>query len=297
MLRPTAEMPRGRDALTWLHSRAESSVWFDQVDRFRVGDIEFQCSFQRGSKADRFFIRKHRRLVEEYLDVFDDFPHANVVELGIAEGGSVALTALVAPPKKLVAFELDENRVDALDELIGRLALTERVHPYYGVDQADRTRLRAIIDEEFADEPLDLVIDDASHRLDETRASFETLFPRLRPGGLFLIEDWNQQQLSRVLGEALADPDSPISAEFERRLGEEQTAASKTTLRRREWHSGYRIKLIMELVLAQAESDEFLSEVTVGHLLVGVRRGPGQIDPLTFRLSDLFTDHLGLLPR
>lgn len=287
MPRPTAEMPRRRDVLTWLDSRAEGSGWFDQVDRFRVGDIEFQCSFQRGSKADRFFIRKHRRLVEEYLDVFDDFPHSNVVELGIAEGGSVALMALVAPPKKMVALELDENRVDALDELIGRLALTERVHPYYGVDQADRTRLRAIIDEEFADEPLDLVIDDASHRLDKTRASFETLFPRLRPGGLFLIEDWNQQQLSRVLGEALANPDSPTSAEFERRLGEEPTAGSKT----------YRIKLIMELVLAQAESDEFLSEVTVGHLLVGVRRGPGQIDPLAFRLSELFTDHLGLLPR
>lgn len=151
-------MSRGRDALTWLPSEPAASEWFDQSDRFRVGDVEFHCSFQVGSKANRFFIRKHRRLIEQYLDAFDDFPHANVVELGIAEGGSVALIALVTPPKKLVALELDEKRVDALDELIGRLTLTERVRPYYGVDQADRARLGAIIDDEFGDEPLDLVI-------------------------------------------------------------------------------------------------------------------------------------------
>ncbi len=297
MLRLAAEMPRGRDALTWLPSQRGSSVWFDHVDRFRVRDIEFHCSFESGSKPDRFFIRKHRPLVEDYLDVFDRFPHANIVELGIAEGGSVALTALVSRPKKLVAVELDENRVQALDDLIEQLALTERVRPYYGVDQANRTRLQTIIDDEFADEQLDLVIDDASHRLDKTRASFETLFPRLRPGGLFLIEDWNQQRLSRTLGQELTDhPDSPIRTELERRLAAGSTAVPASSGLAAE-EKRVRITLIIELVLAQAESDEFLSGLTIGHLLVGVRRGGGHLDPRTFRLSDLFTDHLGLLSR
>ena len=31
---------------------------------------------------------------------------------------------------------------------------------------------------------------DASHWLEETRTSFEILFPRLRPGGVYVIEDW-----------------------------------------------------------------------------------------------------------
>ena len=35
------------------------------------------------------------------------------------------------------------------------------VRPHYGVDQADRATLRAIVEEEFGDEPLDLVVDDA----------------------------------------------------------------------------------------------------------------------------------------
>ena len=38
--------------------------------------------------------------------------------------------------------------------------------------------------------PLDLVIDDASHMYQPTKASFEALFPCLRPGGLYVIEDW-----------------------------------------------------------------------------------------------------------
>jgi hypothetical protein len=37
---------------------------------------------------------------------------------------------------------------------------------------------------------LDLVIDDASHLYEPTRASFECLFPLLPPGGLYIIEDW-----------------------------------------------------------------------------------------------------------
>jgi hypothetical protein len=43
--------------------------------------------------------------------------------------------------------------------------------------------------EELANE-LDFVIDDASHTYEHTRRSFEILFPLLRPGGLYLIEDW-----------------------------------------------------------------------------------------------------------
>ena len=46
------------------------------------------------------------------------------------------------------------------------------------------------MDQEFGDEPLDLVIDDASHLYEPTRQSFQVLFPRLRHRGLYVIEDW-----------------------------------------------------------------------------------------------------------
>ena len=47
------------------------------------------------------------------------------------------------------------------------------------------------VDAAFGNRPLDLVMDDASHLGPQTRASFETLFPRLRAGGLYIIEDWS----------------------------------------------------------------------------------------------------------
>ena len=50
--------------------------------------------------------------------------------------------------------------------------------------------LRQIVEGELADE-LDLVVDDASHTYEETRASFEFLFPLLSPGGVYVIEDWS----------------------------------------------------------------------------------------------------------
>lgn len=280
-------MSRSRDTLTWLEpgDEAEESGWFEPGGRFRIGDVEFQCATSAHRSArGRFWIRKDRALVEEYLDLLDGFPKANVVELGIGDGGSVALTALLTEPKRLVAIELNPHRVEALDELIGDLGLSERVRLHYGVDQADRTRLGTIVEDEFAGEPLDLVIDDASHSLEETRASFETLFPRLRPEGQLLIEDWNHQHLlSRGIAEALARPDRPGLAEFERRLGEGPPEAPLS-------------RLVVELILAQAESDEFLTRVTIGPHWVAVRRGPATLDPGGFRLSDLYTDHLGLLP-
>ncbi|MFP3608175.1 class I SAM-dependent methyltransferase, partial [Paraburkholderia sp. SIMBA_053] len=36
-----------------------------------------------------------------------------------------------------------------------------------------------------------LVVDDASHFYEQTKTSFKTLFPLVRPGGLYIIEDWN----------------------------------------------------------------------------------------------------------
>ena len=60
---------------------------------------------------------------------------------------------------------------------------------HWRTDQRDRDKLEAIVAAEF-DGPLDLVLDDASHLFVPTRTSFELLFPRLAPGGLYVIEDW-----------------------------------------------------------------------------------------------------------
>ena len=60
--------------------------------------------------------------------------------------------------------------------------------------------------DDLADE-LDLVVDDASHTYEETRSSFEFLFPLLSPGGIYVIEDWSWAHHS-----AYQSPDAPFSS-------------------------------------------------------------------------------------
>jgi predicted O-methyltransferase YrrM len=275
---------RATERLTWIDtpSGTESRWPSGPRQRFRVGDVEFRCGFGE-SQGRRFAIRKDRTRTEEYLEFVERFQHDNIVELGIGSGGSIALTVLVAPPRKLVAIDIRPDRVEALDDLIRERGLAERVRLHYGVDQADRERLAAILENEFGEEALGLVVDDASHRLDETRTSFEALFPRLRPGGLFVIEDWNHEHLaSRALAEALTDPSPELKAQFKRRLAEGPPDPPLT-------------RLVIELILVNAVSDEFVREVRVGRGCACVYRGSGELDPSTFRVADHVTNDLGIL--
>ncbi|MEA2502281.1 MAG: hypothetical protein QOD01_2392, partial [Actinomycetota bacterium] len=80
--------------------------------------------------------------------------------------------------------------VQSLEEFIAESGLTDVVATHYGVDQGDAATLSALVESDHGGAPLDLVIDDASHLYRETRTSFEVLFARLRPGGVYIIEDW-----------------------------------------------------------------------------------------------------------
>lgn len=56
------------------------------------------------------------------------------------------------------------------------------------MDQGDPEAIAAFLDS-LGDVDFDLIVDDGSHRPDHQQITFGCLFPRLRPGGLYLIED------------------------------------------------------------------------------------------------------------
>jgi len=170
-----------------------------------VDGVSFGFRYKGTSTVDRFHIHKPGGLLERYVELMGDVAGRNVVELGIHQGGSAALAALVGRPRRMVVVDIGDP-VPALDQLVADRGLPLR--PYYGVDQADQAALARILEDEFGDEPLDLVVDDASHLLVPTRASFEVLFPRLRPGGQYLIEDWDWElrQAAGFAEKARSDP-------------------------------------------------------------------------------------------
>jgi len=78
---------------------------------------------------------------------------------------------------------------DPVEPLVDYVRGLENRHLHFGVSQTDEEALSRIVHDELHGQ-LDVVVDDASHRYDLTRRSFEILFPLLQPGGLYIIEDW-----------------------------------------------------------------------------------------------------------
>lgn len=231
-------------------------------DEFVVEGVTYACSLipkPPKSTAERFRLVKSREHVERYRDVISQAKPQTVVELGIFDGGSTALLAQLARPKKLIAVDLEREPCAALEEFVDRRNLRSQVTTFYGVDQADTARLEEILDAECGDAPLDLVIDDASHMLEPTRASFNVLFPRLRPGGSYVIEDWSGDLW--LSGYGMVPAESGMNG------------AKPVSL------------LMFELVLACAYRPLVIEavEITKGWALV--RRGPKEVEPGSFDLS------------
>jgi predicted O-methyltransferase YrrM len=160
-----------------------------------LNGVEFEARIHEYAEwdrdHDRFLLLKPRGLIELYEQFWRGRPTPRrVMELGAWEGGSAAFWFEAFEPDKHVAVDLI-TRTDSerFKSYVASRGVADRLKTYWGVDQADRRRLREIVDSEF-DGAIDLVIDDASHLYEPTKASFDELFPRLRPGGLYVIEDW-----------------------------------------------------------------------------------------------------------
>lgn len=183
---PTPSEPVPRDAATLRFDG--SFVRFDGVSlEMCVGDD----LHRRSSTAETFVIGKTRSMIEGLLARIEGATD-NILELGIWKGGSIVLLNEALAPRRLVGVDFAARIDPALLPYVQRQGGRLVMHPR--TDQADHEALARILSTDFNDAPLDLVIDDASHFYEQSRASFEFLFPRLRPGGLYVIEDWGWAQ-------------------------------------------------------------------------------------------------------
>lgn len=82
----------------------------------------------------------------------------------------------LGPQARIVGVDIDQ-RCKALEE--------PQIDVVIG-DQGDRAFLRSLRDQVG---PVDVVIDDGGHRVEQQIATFEMLFQSVRPGGTYLVED------------------------------------------------------------------------------------------------------------
>lgn len=125
-----------------------------------------------------------------YTDAYDRYlcprrtEHLKVLELGVggfseasSGGGSLAMWHSYFPRAEI--YGLDIERKD------DSLRFGQRVKIFQG-SQSDEVALNRVLADSGT---LDLVIDDGSHRASDILASFGFLFPKVRPGGMYVIED------------------------------------------------------------------------------------------------------------
>jgi len=112
-----------------------------------------------------------------------------LLELGVQHGGALVSYARYFRNGFVLGADTDGPRLRKLQRYLDRTALAERVRIEAG-DVADGMFLRTIC-VGLGPHPLDIVIDDASHQYAQARASLSYLWPRLRPGGLYIVEDWH----------------------------------------------------------------------------------------------------------
>ena len=254
-------------------SRAVELEWHAD-DRVEFNGTAFRVGFGQDVKAGpaELMLMKPRWMVERYVELVSVLRPKRIVELGIFKGGSVAFLTLLANPEKFVATDIRRQSSPQFEAWCA--SRDDVVRPYYGVDQADTVALRQIIDDEFAGAPLDLVIDDASHLLEPTRQSFNLLFPFVRPGGAYVVEDWSHEHGWERLLVGTPDLEARVRAEAARH----PEVAESLPLTR----------LLFEIVLASAYTDLVESiEIRANWLLVHKGKERADVDDFDVRRCHL----------
>lgn len=208
------------------------------------------------SGEERILVLKARELIETYEQLLSDVKPKRILELGIYDGGSTLFLAQLAQPEQLAALDLKRRPRGQLEHLLAAQHLEQVVSLYPGVDQTDTLALDQIV-ATFAG-PVDLIVDDASHLLGPTRTSFNRLFPYLREGGWYLIEDWSWP-----------------NQRFPHRKPEYWNVPPLSTL-------------TCELVLAAACRPKVVAEVRVTPHITLVRKGENPVRPGHFDLAARF---------
>jgi cephalosporin hydroxylase len=134
-------------------------------------DLFYQHEGKLIHKWDHYF-----DIYERYFSAYRGKPVA-MLEIGISHGGSMQLWKKYFGPQ-LALFSIDINpECKTLEE--------EGTKVFIG-SQSDPEFLRSVLEQL---PPLDIILDDGGHTMEQQIISFEMLYHRVKEGGLYLVED------------------------------------------------------------------------------------------------------------
>lgn len=134
----------------------------------------------------RYFLGNTGRASKKWMHYFEIYDRhlasfrgkdVTVVEIGIDHGGSLQMwKSYFGPSARIVGVDIEES-CKAFEE--------ERIRILIG-DQGDRAFLRRLREEVG---PIDILIDDGGHTMEQQKATFEEIFPAVTENGIYICED------------------------------------------------------------------------------------------------------------
>jgi len=254
-----------KNTIKWV---SDNHIIINGVGFCTIKDIGDLLTFK--SSPNQMLLGKINSMVQIYIEIHRQMRIHRIFEIGILKGGSCAFFHSLFKPDKLVAIDIKKKPAEDLSTYIKQKKCQHSLIPHYGVNQSDDQQLTEILEKEFPDRNIDLIVDDASHQLHETRVSFNRLFPFLRAGGLFVIEDWGWSHM--MPEEWLKKPESP-------------------------WYKKPALTyLLFEVVMACASIPDLIDDIKITPHLVIIRRGSKSI-PDDFDISQNYqTRGLSITP-
>ncbi|MCC3424652.1 MAG: methyltransferase domain-containing protein [Microcoleus sp. PH2017_01_SCD_O_A] len=244
-----------KNMIKWLDNK---TLEIDEV-RFLVTS-DTQEMLENNSQGSLFVLVKAQTMISKYLSLKAENPK-KIFEIGIFKGGSCVFFHKSFNPEKLVAVDYNQNPVAALDKYIEESNISDKVKPYYGVDQSDPQKMLEILESEFPKKDIDLVIDDGSHFLMETKASFNLIFPYLRTEGIYIIEDWGW-------------------AHYPSEIWQEGGGV---------WRDKPALtNLVIELMMLSVSRSDIVSEIVIEANMIFVKRGGAILNPKKFDISNFY---------
>eukprot|EP00759_Apiculatamorpha_spiralis_P032355 PhF_6_TR33811/c0_g1_i1/m.49585 len=146
-------------------------------------------------KDDKAWRHRYDVAYSNYLERIRDKP-LRVLEIGLGcdqpiIGLSVLLWEQYLPNAKLTMIEYDEKCTKDWSHANAGRGPKGGIKFFSG-DQANRQFLRRVVNEDVGPSGLyDVIIDDGGHHMHQQITSFEELWPKLRSGGIYVVEDLN----------------------------------------------------------------------------------------------------------
>lgn len=176
---------------------------FRKLLKIPIGDTPREYFFNDGrfenpeSGTSRLFASVERGLIKWshypgiYEEVFESLKgkaNLKILEIGTRFGGGVELLQKLFPnDSKIFSIDIDP-RCSIFEGSNARIRIG---------DQSDTKFLKSVVLEMGG---IDIVIDDGSHNSRHQRTSFETLFPLLSEGGIYLVEDLEHSYFRKQMG-------------------------------------------------------------------------------------------------